>query len=438
VKESIDVTDAAGRYLPAFLLVTCLFFLWAIAHSLNDILIRQFQKALSLSRGQAGFIQFAFYMAYAVVALPAGIAMKKLGFKTAILIGLGLYACGALLFYPAAEVREYGAFLGALFVIASGIVFLETAGSGYITLTAPSGQAVWRINFSQSFNGVGAVLAPIIGGLFIFSGVEYTPARLAALSPEALDAFRAREALQVQGPYLGVAAVVLLVAGLTLLTQFATVSRLSRANAGNRKAHGTVATLLSHRNFIWAVIGQFFYVGAQIGSWSYFIDFTRELSPQTAERNAAFLLSASLAAFMIGRFVGTFIMAFIAPRRLLMIYAAINMVLVATAMMTSGVVAVVALASTSFFMSIMFPTTYALGLEDLGESAEIGSSVIIMSIISGAFIPPAIGFLADASSVQRAYVIPLFCYALVLLSAWLGGNRRWNPSPSFASTDAVQ
>ncbi len=147
--------------------------------------------------------------------------MKKFGFKTAILIGPGLYALGALLFYPAAEVRKYSVFLAALFIIAIGIVFLETAGSGYITLTAPAGQAVRRINFSQSFNGLGAVLAPIIGGLFIFSGVEYSPSRLAALSPPALDAFRAHEALQVQGPYLGVAAVVLLVAGLIWLTPFA-------------------------------------------------------------------------------------------------------------------------------------------------------------------------------------------------------------------------
>jgi len=428
------MTETAKKYLPAFVLVTSLFFLWAIAHSLNDILIRQFQKALSLSRGQAGFIQLAFYIAYALVALPAGLAMKKLGFKTAILIGLGLYACGALLFYPAAEVREYGFFLAALFVIASGIVFLETAGSGYITLTAPPDQAVRRINFAQSFNGVGAVLAPIIGGLFIFSGVEYTPARLAELSPEAVNAFRAKEALQVQGPYLCIAAIVLLVAGLILLTRFASASR---ANEG-RAVGGTITTLLSRRNFIWAVIGQFFYVGAQIGSWSYFIDFTRELSPQTAERVAAFMLSASLGAFMIGRFFGTFIMGFVAPRRLLMIYAAINVVLVAIAVMASGMAAIIALALTSFFMSIMFPTNYALGLEDLGESAEIGSSVIIMSIISGAFIPPAIGFLADASSVQKAYVIPLLCYAVVLFSAWVGGNVRWNRYLSFASTDAVR
>lgn len=417
------MTDTPRQYRSAFVLVTSLFFLWAIAHSLNDILIRQFQKALSLSRGQAGFIQFAFYIAYAVAALPAGVVMKKLGFKIAILIGLGLFASGALLFYPAAQIREYGLFLGALFVIASGIVFLETAGSGYITLTAPAGNAARRINFSQSFNGVGAVLAPIIGGLFIFSGVEYTPTRLKALAPSALEAFRAHEALQVQGPYLGLAAVVLAVAGLILLTPFAPTSR---TNGGKSNAGKTAAALLSHRSFIWAVIGQFFYVGAQIGSWSYFIDFTRELSPQTAERTAAFLLSASLAAFMIGRFIGTFIMGFVAPRRLLIVYAGINMVLVGTAMMTSGLFAIIALASTSFFMSIMFPTNYALGLEGLGEHAEMGSSVIIMSIISGAFIPPAIGFLADGSSVQRAYIVALFCYAMVLLSAWAGDNARRN------------
>ncbi len=209
-------------------------------------------------------------------------------------------------------------------------------------------------------------------------------------------------------------------------------------NEAKRQAGETVAALLSYRNFVWAVIGQFFYIGAQIGSWSYFIDFTRELSPQTAERAGAFMLSASLAGFMIGRFVGTFIMGFIEPRRLLLIYAGINMVLVGTAITASGMVAIIALASTSFFMSIMFPTNYALGLENLGEHAEIGSSVIIMSIISGAFIPPAIGFLADASSVQWAYIIPLLCYAMVLLSTWIGGNARRSLPLCVSGTESVQ
>lgn len=437
-QEQQDVGSPAGdarprviprQYLLAFILVTSLFFLWAIAHNLNDILIRQFQKALDLSRGEAGFIQVSFYLAYVVAAIPAGYTMKRLGFKPAILIGLLLYATGAALFYPAAEIRVYALFLLALFIIACGIVFLETSGSGYITLVGDPRTATQRINFSQSFNGVGGITAPLIGGLFILSGVEYTPDQLAALSPEALESYRAHEARQVQTPYLSIAALVVVIASLVALTRFPPAARGSlQGNRAQDRAQGnrprvSLSGLFRHRSFTWAIIAQFFYVGAQIGVWSYFIDFTKELSPATPEKSAAFYLSASLFSFMLGRFVGTALMNVIEPRRLLGVYALINVALVLVAISASGLVAVVALGATSFFMSIMFPTIYALGLARLGDQAEIGSSLIIMTIISGAIIPPLMGYLADAATVQSAYILPLMCYALVFVSTIAGRER---------------
>ena len=444
-QEQQDVGSPAGdarprviprQYLLAFILVTSLFFLWAIAHNLNDILIRQFQKALDLSRGEAGFIQVSFYLAYVVAAIPAGYTMKRLGFKPAILIGLLLYATGAALFYPAAEIRVYALFLLALFIIACGIVFLETSGSGYITLVGDPRTATQRINFSQSFNGVGGIAAPLIGGLFILSGVEYTPDQLAALSPEALESYRAHEARQVQTPYLSIAALVVVIAALVALTRFPPAARGALPGMSQAKAQGdapgrvqdnrprvSLSGLFRHRSFTWAIIAQFFYVGAQIGVWSYFIDFTKELSPATPEKSAAFYLSASLFSFMLGRFVGTALMNVVEPRRLLGAYALINVALVLVATSASGLVAVVALGATSFFMSIMFPTIYALGLARLGDQAEIGSSLIIMTIISGAIIPPLMGYLADAVDVQSAYILPLIAYALVFVSTIAGRER---------------
>lgn len=440
-QEQQDVGSPAGdapprviprQYLLAFILVTSLFFLWAIAHNLNDILIRQFQKALDLSRGEAGFIQVSFYLAYVVAAIPAGYTMKRLGFKPAILIGLLLYATGAALFYPAAEIRVYAVFLLALFIIACGIVFLETSGSGYITLVGDPRTATQRINFSQSFNGVGGITAPLIGGLFILSGVEYTPDQLAALSPEALESYRAHEARQVQTPYLSIAALVVVIASLVALTRFPPAARGSvqgmSQNGAQDRAQGnrprvSLSGLFRHRSFTWAIIAQFFYVGAQIGVWSYFIDFTKELSPATPEKSAAFYLSASLFSFMLGRFVGTALMNVFEPRRLLGVYALINVALVLVATSASGLVAVVALGATSFFMSIMFPTIYALGLARLGDQAEIGSSLIIMTIISGAIIPPLMGYLADAVDVQSAYILPLMAYAVVFVSTIAGRER---------------
>jgi FHS family L-fucose permease-like MFS transporter len=187
--------------------------------------------------------------------------------------------------------------------------------------------------------------------------------------------------------------------------------------------------VFAHRSFVWAIVAQFFYVGAQIGVWSYFIDFTKELTPLTPEKTAAFYLSASLLSFMVGRFIGTYLMKYIAPRRLLALYALINIGLVGVALVTSGMTAVVALGATSFFMSIMFPTIYALGLEHLGDQAEMGSSLIIMTIISGAIIPPMMGYLSDVQSVQWAYAVPLVCYFMVWLSTRLGGLEQGGRQP---------
>ncbi len=399
----------------AFILVTSLFFLWAIAHNMNDILIRQFQKALDLSRGEASFIQISFYLAYFFAAIPAGIIMKKLGFKKAIIIGLMLYAIGAALFYPAAEVRSYSFFLLALFILASGIVFLETSGSAYITLVGDPATSARRINFSQSFNGVGAITAPLIGGLFIFSGVEHSPEQLDAMSTQAVESYRIAEAQQVQIPYVIISVVLV---GLALAIAF---TRFPSAKfVHNKVSSSSFSAIFQHKSFVGALLGQFFYVGAQIGIWSYFIDFAIELTPQTTEKMAAYYLSASLFTFMMGRFVGTYLMKFIDPRVLLARYTLICIFLVIIATATSGIVAVIALAITSFFMSIMFPTIYALGLEKIGDKAEVGSSLIIMTIISGAMIPPLMGFLADDFSVQWSYIVPLVCFLLVWLSTHFG------------------
>ncbi|MCB1706749.1 MAG: L-fucose:H+ symporter permease [Halioglobus sp.] len=406
------------QYVTAFILVTSLFFMWAIAHNLNDILIRQFQKALDLSRGQASFVQVSFYLAYAFAAIPAGYAMKRLGFKRAILTGLLLYALGAAMFYPAAEVGNYSFFLVALFIIAIGIVFLETSGSGYITLVGDPSTAARRINFAQSFNGLGGFIAPLIGGVFIFSGIEHTPEAIAALSPQALQEYRVLEARQVQVPYLSLAGILVLVALLVAVTRFP--APRARASATGK---ATLAGVFAYRSFVWAIVAQFFYVGAQIGVWSYFIDFTKEVTPLTPEKTAAFYLSASLLSFMVGRFIGTYLMKFVAPRTLLGIYALINIGLVTIALGTSGMTAVFAVGATSFFMSIMFPTIYALGLEHLGDQAEMGSSLIIMTIISGAIIPPTMGYLSDVQSVQWAYAVPLVCYGMVWISTRLGGRE---------------
>jgi FHS family L-fucose permease-like MFS transporter len=401
-----------------FALVVSLFFLWALANNLNDILIRQFQKALGLNRAQAGFIQFVFYIGYFVVALPAGLLMRRLGYKAGILVGLGLYALGALLFYPASMMLSFGMFLFALFIIAAGAACLETTANAYIGLFGDPATAVQRLNLAQAFNGLGGLLAPVIGSFLIFSGVEHSPAVLAAMSHAHLAAYRASEASTVRGPYLMLALVALALASAVAAT---------RLPEGREREEAPLrvqfATLARHRALVGAVVAQFFYVGAQVGVWSFFIDFAKDVTPQVSERQAALLLSTSLVLFMIGRFSGAVLMSRVRPVRLLGAYAVVNVVLCAVAATGFGWAALASLMLVSFFMSIMFPTIFALGVEGLGPAKPLGSSFIIMAIIGGAIFPPMMGLVAvKAGATPIALLLPLACFAVVAVYARLAAR----------------
>lgn len=408
------MTEGNRKYLIPLILITSLFFLWALAHNLNDILIRQFQKALDLNRGQAGFIQFAFYLGYFIMAIPAGLIMKKYGYKKGIIAGLILYALGALLFLPAAELRVYGFFLFALFIIASGLTFLETAANPYVTRLGNPDFAERRLNFSQAFNGLGSVIAPAIGGAFIFSGTEYANSELAAMTPEQLDIYRAMEARTVQMPYLIIALVVLLVAFLIYKTRMPKVEDVGENSKIRISTH-----LFGHSHLVWGIIAQLFYVGAQVGIWSYFIDYMKDLAPETTEKTAAYFLSMNLVLFMTGRFSGSFLMTWVRPNRLLAVYSVISLVLVLTGVLGSGMVAVYSIMLVSFFMSIMFPTIFALSIKNLGDDTKIGSSLVIMSIIGGAIFPLLMGYLAN-NNVQTAFLVPFFSFIVVFIFAVWG------------------
>lgn len=406
-----------GFILPAyrwgFALIVSLFFLWALANNFNDILIRQFQKSLGLNRAQAGFIQFVFYIGYFVVALPAGLLMRRLGYRAGVLVGLGLYALGALLFYPASLMLSFGMFLFALFVIAAGAAFLETTANAYVGFFGDENTAVQRLNLAQAFNGLGACVAPVIGGLLIFSGVEHSDATLGAMSAAERAAYRASEATTVQLPYLLLALAATAVAIAVALARMPDAREATDAPLGAQ-----FRQVIRHRALTGAVIAQFFYVGAQVGIWSYFIDFVKDGTPWISERHAAFLLSGSLVLFMIGRFSGTAIMGRMRPAALLGIYAAANVLLCTVAALAPGWTGLGALILVSFFMSIMFPTIFALGVDGLGSARPLGSSCIIMAIIGGAIFPPIMGFVAEeAGSLAPAMLLPAACFVVILLYA---------------------
>jgi MFS transporter, FHS family, L-fucose permease len=395
----------------AFVLIVSLFFLWGVANNLNDILIKQFKKAFELSDFQAGLVQSAFYAGYFFLAIPASLSTHRFGYKGALLIGLSLYAVGAFLFYPAAALHTYALFLAALFVIASGLAFLETAANPLVTVLGPAQGAARRLNLAQSFNPLGSITGVLIGQHFIFSGVEFTHAQLDGMSAGGRAAYYASQSIAVQGPYLVIGAVVLVWAVL--------IARMPLRTAVADQADPTGGTwsraLFGNTNFLLAVLAQFFYVGAQVGIWSYLIRYAQQTMPGTSERHAADFLTAALVVFMIGRFAGTALMRYVAPANLLALYAAIALTLATVALLLPGPVGVGALVAASFFMSIMFPTIFALGLRGLTDEArKSASSFLIMAIIGGATLTVLMGAISDAAGIQRAMSVPLGCFAVVL------------------------
>lgn len=393
------------------MLVTTLFFSWALAAQLNDILIRQFQKALELSRGQSGFIQTAFYFGYFFGAIPAGLAMKRFGYKNGILIGLFLYCGGALMFYLAAEIRAFGVFLAALYIIAFGLAFLETAANPYVSVMGDPRTGAARLNIAQSFYGIGAFLGPFLGSIFIFSGVEYTSAEIGALPVAEVEAWRMAEAATVQQPYLWLAGCIAFIAVLIFISTFPKITEAGGDSDEDKSAR--IRDLFQHKHLVLAAVTQFFYVGTQVCIWSFFIDFVKDLSPETPEKAAGKLLSYSFIMLMFGRFSAGFIMQKIAPNKLLLTYTVINIILLTIAILTSGWLAIGSLWLTTLFMSIVWPTVFALGVADLRRLTKLGSSFMIMAIVGGAVFPPIMGYVADMANIQIALLIPMIGFFVV-------------------------
>src|ERR1700733_6751746 len=325
--SSRSVTESTG--LIALVLIVSLFFLWGVANNLNDILIKQFKKAFELSDFQAGLVQSAFYMGYFLLAIPASVCTRRLGYKGTLLIGLCLYATGAFLFYPAAATHLYGLFLMALFIIASGLAFLETSANPLVTVLGPAEGAARRLNLAQSFNPLGSITGVLIGQHFIFSGVELTSPQLAGMAANARAAYYASQSAAVAGPYLVIGAVVL---AWMLLIGMVSLPSAAGGGAGHPARGVQIRELLRNTNLVLAILAQFFYVGAQVGIWSYLIRYAQQTLPGTSERHAADFLTVALVIFMIGRFSGTALMRYLPPARLLGIFASVALALVAVAL----------------------------------------------------------------------------------------------------------
>ncbi|OOQ59634.1 L-fucose:H+ symporter permease [Mucilaginibacter pedocola] len=400
----------------AVALITSLFFLWGFALNLNPILIPHLKKACQLSDFQSSLIDSASYVAYFIFPIPAALFMKKYGYKGGIVFGLLLFSVGAILFYPAADARNYAYFLGALFVVFSGMAFLETAANPLITLIGDPSSATVRINMAQTFNGLAAALAPFIGKTFILSGTVLTDAQEKAMPPEQLNAYLNHEASSVKLPFVVISVVVLLVAIFVWRTAFPEIHEESaevRA-AENKPLLGRIKVLIKDKHLMSGVLAEFFYVGGQACVTSFFIRYSEHVAG-FGEHTAAELLSVALLLFMFGRLSGTALMLVFNPVKLLVTYAIINIGLIAAAVTLHGAWLVYVLMAVLFFMSIMFPTIFSLSIRDLdAPKKKLGSSLVIMGIVGGAIMPPIMGRVSDMTNIQMAYIVPGISFVAIL------------------------
>lgn len=410
-----------NKTLFPFILITSLFFLWGFAHNLDPILIPHLKKSFTLTTVQATLVDSAVFIAYFLMALPAGFIMKKYGYKTGIITGLLIFAFGSYLFIPAANTQQYTFFLVALFIIACGLTILETAANPYASSLGDPATSTQRLNFAQSFNGLAATLAPIIGGRIILTK-GYTPAQLSVMTEQGRKLALAAEASSVKMPYFILGSVLVFIAILFAFTRLPRIQQHEGHTASKNIFHA-----LKHRHLAWGVAAQFFYVGAQVCVFSLFILYATKSAGLT-EVQTTYYLGLCGAAFLIGRFIGTFLMRYYSSAVLLAVYAGINILLSAIAIFGHGMITVYTVIGICFFMSIMFPTIFALGIKDLKADTEFGSSLIIMSIVGGAILPRVFGYISDVTgNIQYGYVVPLVCFAVVAVFGLKGHRVKVGP-----------
>jgi len=390
------------KFIVTLIFVTSLFLMWGLLHSMSDSLNKHFQDVLHVSKGQSGLIQLSVFGAYAVMSIPAGYFLKKYGYKPGVILGLLLFATGTFLFIPAADARSFDFFRVALFIIGCGMATLETVAHPFAAALGDQRTSDQRLNFSQSFNAVGTIIGPQIAAYFLFSSANENSPDLSS----------------VKTLYVGVGCVILLIAVAFVFIKIPVLT----------DPHGTTATidpkavnvdtapskkLYQHKHFVWAVVAQFFNVAAQAGTWAYFINYGHDVMGFD-NSTAVKYMSVFMAMMAAGRFVGTYLMRFIAPNKLLALFALGSILMCVIVAQGLGWTSYVALMMVNFFFSIMFPTIFSLGLKNLGNHTQQASSFISMGVVGGAFFPLIMGQIAN-HDVAKAYYLPIICYVVIFL-----------------------
>jgi FHS family L-fucose permease-like MFS transporter len=398
-----------NQHTGALVIVTILFFMWGLITSLNDVLIPHLKSIYTLTYMQAMLVQFCFFGAYFIVSLPAGALIRRLGYQNGAVTGLLIAAAGCALFYPASN-GGYGMFLFALFVLASGITILQVAANPYVTALGPARTAASRLTLTQAFNSLGTTVAPALGGILILSTVVLSADQLALLPAAEQAAHKAAEAAAVQGPYLGLAAALALLAVLFAMARLPKIAFEDTTAAVDAKGGA-----LSYRHLVLGALGIFLYVGAEVSIGSFLINFIGE--PHIAglsHADAARYVSMYWGGALVGRFIGFAVMRYVSPGKSLAVTALGSIALVLTATFTEGSLAMWAIVAVGLCNSIMFPTIFSMALHGLGKFTGQGSGILCMAIVGGAVVPFVQGILADTIGLQISFLVPAACYLFIM------------------------
>ena len=399
--------------------LSSLFFMWAFVTNLNDILIVQLKKACDLNNMQAALVQFAFFTAYGIMSLPSGAIVKKVGYKSGILIGLAAMFAGSLVFVPAAMSREYWMFLAALFIMASGVTLLQVAANPYVAILGKPETSSARLNLTQAINSLGATLGPIVGGFLIFEAAGEALTNLDAMTLTELENWRSLKAQAVIMPYLGISALLVLIGGVIWFTPLPKIDAELEHVDSHPEVKPKNGSIFQYKHLVWGVVAIFFYVGAEVAVASWLIPFAAEPSMGSmGEHDAKFLPSTFMLLAMCGRFLGAVVLRFIRPDMVVGFFSFGAFALLMVVMNLESSAALYFAVGVGFFNSIMFPTIFTLAIKELGSYTKLGSSLLIMGIVGGAFIPVLMGFVSDqANSIQFSFIVPALCYVLI---AWYG------------------
>lgn len=415
---NVSMLPQSGRKL--FYLVTVLFFLWGMSNNLTDILVQQFRKSFELSAAQAQLVQTAVFLGYFSMAIPAAMLMQRKGYKSGMMAGLLLFGFGTIAFWPAAILGSYASFLAALFMVGCGSAILESAANPFIAQFGPAETAGRRLNLAQAFNPPGTITGVLLGTYFIFSGVEMSAPAISEMKAKGTyAAYLHGEIMRVVPVYVGLGLLVLFWALLIARAQFPPENRSEDVT----ESHASLRDLVNKRYLWLAVVAQFFNIGGQIATWSAFIPYLKQYT-QLTERSCAHLLTGCLLCFALGRVLSTIFMRWIPALRLLLIYAALNTLLVLLTVTMPGFLGAGAVLASSFLLAPTFPTIFASGLIGLGNATKLGGSLIVMSIVGGALFPPLLGLIARIqNSYAQGYIAVVVCHAVVALYALLALRR---------------